>query len=77
VLSIEWLLPPSVLEDAEFDIEHTTSLAKRVVEQDARACELNQRSLRSLGHERGVLVGQEYWVQQFHRWLRERLDAAS
>jgi Rieske 2Fe-2S family protein len=73
VLSVEWLLPASVLEGGEFDLEHTTALAKRVVEQDARACELNQRGLRSLRHERGVLVSQEYWVQQFHQWLRERL----
>lgn len=76
VLSVEWLLPPSVLEDPEFDLEHTTGLAKLVVEQDARACELNQAGLRSLRHEHGVLVGQEYWVQQFHAWLREQLAEA-
>ena len=73
-IQMEWLFLPSVLERADFDLEHATGLGRRVVEQDARACELNQRGLRALPHDRGVLVKQEYWVRRFQRWVLERLD---
>ena len=76
-IQMEWLFLPSVLERDDFDLDHATALARRVVEQDARACELNQRGLRALPHEHGVLVKQEYWVQRFQQWVRRRLDEAS
>jgi Rieske 2Fe-2S family protein len=76
-LQMEWLFLPSVLEREDFDLDHATALGRRVVEQDARACELNQRGLRALPHEHGVLVKQEYWVQRFQQWVRERLDGSS
>jgi Rieske 2Fe-2S family protein len=76
-IQMEWLFPPSLLERDDFDLEHATALGQRVVEQDARACELNQRGLRALPHERGVLVKQEYWVARFQKWVLERLDDAS
>ena len=72
-VSMEWLFLPSVLERDDFDLEHAIALGSRVVEQDARACELNQRGLRALPHAHGVLVKQEYWVSQFHRWVQARL----
>ena len=70
----EWLFQPSVLAREDFDLEHATALGERVVTQDARACELNQRGMRALPHERGVIVKQEYWVARFQEWIRERLD---
>lgn len=76
-VQMEWLFPPSVLERDDFDLEHATALGQRVVEQDARVCGLNQRGLRALPHERGVLVRQEYWVQQFQQWVLERLNEPS
>jgi Rieske 2Fe-2S family protein len=76
-IQMEWLFPPSLLEREDFDLEHATALGQRVVEQDARACELNQRGLRALPHQRGVLVKQEYWVARFQKWVLERLESAS
>ena len=76
-IQMEWLFQPSLLEREDFDLEHATALGERVVTQDARACELNQRGLRALPHERGVLVKQEYWVARFQKWVLERLDDAS
>ena len=73
-IQMEWLFHPSVLEREDFDLDHATALGRRVVEQDARACELNQRGMNALPHERGVLVKQEYWVARFQQWVRERLD---
>jgi Rieske 2Fe-2S family protein len=73
-IQMEGLFQPSVLEREDFDLAHATALGQRVVEQDARACELNQRGLRALPHERGVLVKQEYWVARFQKWVLERLD---
>jgi phenylpropionate dioxygenase-like ring-hydroxylating dioxygenase large terminal subunit len=54
-------------------MEHAIGLASLVVEQDVRACELNQRGLRALPHRHGVLVKQEYWVREFHLWVQARL----
>jgi Rieske 2Fe-2S family protein len=76
-VQMEWLFLPSQLERDDFDLEHATALGQRVVEQDAQACERNQRGLRALPHERGILVKQEYWVARFQKWVMERLDGAS
>ena len=54
-------------------IGSTPSSVFRVSEQDRRACELNQRGVRSRAHRHGVLVRQEYWVHEFQNWVRERL----
>jgi Rieske 2Fe-2S family protein len=75
-ISMEWLFPAEVLARDDFDVERVTELGKRVVEQDARACELNQQGLRALPHEHGVLVKQEYWVRHFQLWVQARLDEA-
>jgi phenylpropionate dioxygenase-like ring-hydroxylating dioxygenase large terminal subunit len=72
-LIVDWLLP-NALEDVDEDtIERITGLAKRVINQDSTACELNQRGLRSNRFEHGVLVPQEYMLWDFHQWLRSRL----
>ena len=36
-------------------------------------CELNQKGLRSLRHNHGTLVEQEYELYDFHNWLRNKL----
>jgi len=74
-LSMEWLFHPSALDRDDFDLEHVTALGTIVSAQDRRACELNQRGLRSRAHQQGVLVSQDYWVHEFHNWVRERLAA--
>jgi Rieske 2Fe-2S family protein len=54
-------------------MEKMLQLGRLVVEQDGRACELNQQGLKSSRHEAGVLVPQEYWLWEFHEWLRAKL----
>jgi Rieske 2Fe-2S family protein len=75
-LSAEWLFPPETLADKDFDMGNIVDFATLVMEQDGAACELNQRGLRSLRHEAGVLMPQEYAVHQFHQWVRAALAAA-
>jgi Rieske 2Fe-2S family protein len=72
-LVIEWLFEPATLEREDFDLERSVALGRRVVEQDARVCEINQRGLHSRRHERGVLVAQEYGVFEFQQWVRQAL----
>ena len=75
-LVVTWLLMPGVAERFPEQIGHMLELGKIVVEQDGRACELNQQGLRSLRHKHGVLVPQEGSLYDFHNWLRERLESA-
>lgn len=72
-LAVAWLFPPETLEHPDFDLDRATALGEQVVREDGRACELNQKGLRSIRHEAGVLVGQETDVRGFHQWVRERL----
>jgi Rieske 2Fe-2S family protein len=73
-LVVEWLFSSDVLERGDTGVlDRMTALGALVVEQDARACELNQRGLRWRRHEQGVLVPQESDVHDFHRWVRNAL----
>ncbi len=72
-LVVSWMFPPRTLSRPDFDLDRATELGELVVREDGRACELNQRGLRSLRHEAGVLIGQETGVRDFHDWVRERL----
>jgi Rieske 2Fe-2S family protein len=74
-LVIDWLLLPGVFESHQQELQETLQLGRLVVEQDGRACELNQRGLKSSRHEAGVLVPQEFWLWEFHEWLRTKLAA--
>ena len=77
LIVVEWLFPKEVLERGDPGLpERATALGALVLEQDARVCELNQRGIRSIRHERGVLVPQEYPVRDFHRWLHGALEEA-
>jgi len=73
-LVVDWLLPPGIRDTHAAEIDNMLALGRLVVQQDGRACELNQQGLKSLRHERGVLVPQEYSLWEFHEWLRDRLD---
>jgi len=72
-LTITWLLPPGVAEAHPDDVADILALAKLVVEQDGRACEMNQQGLHCRRHEQGVLVPQEDGVAWIHDWVRESL----
>ncbi|MDX1498318.1 MAG: aromatic ring-hydroxylating dioxygenase subunit alpha [Woeseiaceae bacterium] len=75
-LVVDWLLPTALGDVDREIIDEITGLALLVLRQDAKACELNQRGLRSRDFEHGVLVPQEYVLWEFHEWLRGRLEKA-
>ena len=53
-----------------------TAFAKLVMDQDAKACELNQKGLHAAPLEQGVLMPEEYILQRFHQWVRDGLGRA-
>ncbi len=73
-LVVDWLLPRGVAEQHAGELEAMLDLGRRVVAQDGRACELNQQGLRSRRHRAGVLMPQEASLQEFHEWLKARLQ---
>ncbi|MFN3261915.1 MAG: aromatic ring-hydroxylating oxygenase subunit alpha [Pikeienuella sp.] len=70
-LEATWLAPP----DAGIDGPALAAFAKRVMAEDAAACEGNQRGLRAAPFEAGVLMQEEYEIAAFHGWLRARLES--
>jgi Rieske 2Fe-2S family protein len=74
-LTVDWLLAPGVAEAHPQELERLYALGRLVVAQDGRACELNQRGLKSRRHRQGVLMPQEHALKEFHDWLRDRLSA--
>ncbi len=75
-LTVNWLLQPQTLANGSVDIGALIALGNQVVQEDGRVCELNQKGQRSLRHQNGVLVPQEYDVLAFDNWVKERLVAA-
>ena len=73
-LTVSWFFPPATLEHPKFSLEKAVEFAELVVRQDARACELNQRGLRSNRHVSGQLVEQEIAVFEFQQWVRDQLE---
>ena len=73
-LRVTWMFPAETLEHPDFSLEQAVELGELVVRQDGRACELNQKGLRSNRHESGLLVEQEIAVHEFHQWVRDRLE---
>jgi len=72
-LEIEWLFPPATLEDPAVDIRKVCDFSAQVMAEDAAACEMNQRGLRSAPHARGMLMPEEYDLWRLHEWLRGQL----
>ena len=75
-LRVEYLFSPATLATPDFDMENIVSFTNRVMTEDARICELNQRGLRAAPHARGVLMPEEYLIRQFHQWLEAELARA-
>ena len=73
-IQVEWLLPPQTISDPDFDISGIVDFPILVMDQDARASELNQRGIRSKRFEQGVLMPEEHYVKAFQDWVRENLD---
>ena len=74
-LVVDWYLMPGTADSHAGDIDHMLELGRLVVEQDGSLCDLNQAGLHSRAYDQGVLVPQEYWLWDFHEWVRERVDA--
>ena len=72
-LQAEWLVGADALADPNFDIMNLADFPILVMEQDATACELNQRGLHALPHKSGVLMPEEYYLHKFHDWVRAGL----
>lgn len=69
-LKAEWLFLPETLKAPGFDLANVVDFASTVMLQDAEACEINQRGLRSSRYKQGTLMPQEYEVHRFHDWVR-------
>ncbi|TIV94737.1 MAG: hypothetical protein E5V77_16905, partial [Mesorhizobium sp.] len=67
-LTAEWLFAPEAL--GKTDIDNIVAFGTQVLEEDAAICEVNQKGLRSIRHEVGVLMPEEYELHRFHNWVR-------
>jgi glycine betaine catabolism A len=72
-LRAEWLFPPETLAQPDFDLGNVVDFATLVMTQDGKACEMNQRGLRSSRFTEGVLMPQEFDVFRFQSWIRRQL----
>jgi Rieske 2Fe-2S family protein len=72
-MSIEFLFLPETLTDPTRDIMNAVKFTDIVMSEDAQICEINQRGLHALPHERGVLMPEEYAIRQFQDWVRSEL----
>ena len=72
-ISAEWLFEKKTLKNKSYNKENVISFACKIMEQDAKACELNQKGIHSIPYENGVLMPEEYVIKNFHDWLRKKL----
>ena len=70
---MEWLFPRDTLDDPKADIRTVCDFSSQVLAEDAAACEINQRGLRSAPHTQGMLMPEEYDLYRLHEWLRAQL----
>jgi glycine betaine catabolism A len=72
-IEVEWLFARETLDDAKADIRTVCDFSAQVLAEDAAACEINQRGLRSAPHAQGMLMPEEYDLYRLHEWLRAQL----
>jgi glycine betaine catabolism A len=72
-IEVEWLFPRETLDDPRVDIRGVCDFSAQVLAEDAAACELNQRGLRSRAHAQGMLMPEEYDLFRLHEWLRAQM----
>ena len=68
LIEATWLVPPERI--GRVDLDRLTGLARRVIAEDAAACEINQRGLSAAPFEAGTLMQEEYEVHAFQSWVR-------
>jgi Rieske 2Fe-2S family protein len=73
-LKAEWLFMPETLAAKDFDLANVVDFAATVLAEDAAACEINQRGLRSERYTAGTLMPQEFDIHRFHNWVRRNLE---
>ena len=73
LLTIDWLFAPETLAGPGFDLANAVEFVAQVIDEDAMACEMNQRGLASDRYRAGTLMPQEFDIAHFHAWLRARL----
>ena len=73
-LYVEWLFPPEAIAEAGFDPSPAVQFTNIVMDQDMALCALNQKGLDSMAHEAGVLMPEEYVLQEFHNYIRKAVD---
>ena len=74
-LTAEWLFSPEALTAPQADIDNIVAFGRQVLEEDAAICEVNQKGLRSMRHQAGVLMPEEYDLHRFHNWVRDQHTA--
>ncbi len=74
-LTAEWLFAAATLADPGYDLANVVDFGVLVMEQDARACELNQRGLHAAPLDHGVLMPEEYVLKRFQDWVRQETQS--
>jgi len=75
-LVIDWLLPSAHADKTPEELQSIIDFPAQVIAEDGEMCVLNQKGIRSLRHDHGTLVEQEYEIYDLHNWLRARLGDA-
>ena len=65
-LTAEWLFSPATTKRERFDPAQFAKFSGIVLEQDAKAAEMNQRGLRSPRFKTGRLMPQEFNIHRFY-----------
>lgn len=73
-LVAEWYFPAETLARPGFDAAKVAAFARRVMEQDGEASEMNQRGMRSPAFRAARLMPEEYEIHRFHQWLRDQME---
>ena len=73
-MSIEFLFLPETLAEPGRDISSAVEFTNIVMSEDAEICEVNQRGLHALAHDKGVLMPEEYAIRQFQDWVKGELS---
>ena len=70
LVTAEWLFDPKVLQKPSFDPAPAIEFCERLLHQDAKVSELNQRGLTAKPHHHGLLIDLESDVWDFHEHYR-------
>ncbi len=72
-LLVSWHFLPDTLKADDYDTSKVVDFAKLVIDQDVKACELNQKGLHAGPLEEGVLMPEEWVLKLVHDWVRKQL----